>query len=267
MMLSIANAARRCVPAFAAFGFAMSATVAWALDATYHHVHLNASDPPAAAEWYAKNLGGEATKVGPFSAVGFGKVKILWFKSKEGTPGSVGSAVDHIGFSYKDIDAKMKELAESKVEIVSGVEQEGPIKYAFVKDPWGTLIEIVQDPEIEGFHHAHLATTDPQATLKWYTEAFGGEISRFAGLIPGVRYGDVWLLAKKVAKASAPTKGRAVDHLSWAFADLDAAAVELKAKGVKFNSGPYAFGTGKIAFVEDPLGVLIELVGPAAKKP
>ena len=58
---------------------------------------------------------------------------------------SVGSAVDHLGFSYKDIDAKLKELAEKKVDIVSGVEQEGPIKFAFIRDPWGTLIEVVQD--------------------------------------------------------------------------------------------------------------------------
>jgi catechol 2,3-dioxygenase-like lactoylglutathione lyase family enzyme len=268
MMLSKWNLCRRyAATALAALAVALTAAEAIALEASFHHVHLNASDPPAAAQWYAKNMGGEATKVGPFSAVGFGKVKILFFKSKEGTPGSVGSAVDHIGFSYKDIDAKMKELADSQVEIVSGVQQEGPIKYAFVKDPWGTLIEIVQDPEIMGFHHAHLATTDPQATLKWYTDAFGGQVTRFAGLIPGVRYGDVWVLVKKVEKTPAPTKGRAIDHLSWGFADLDAAAVELKAKGVKFNSGPYAFGTGKIAFVEDPLGVLIELVGPASKKP
>ncbi|HUE16234.1 MAG TPA: VOC family protein, partial [Planctomycetaceae bacterium] len=74
------------------------------------------------------------------------------------------------------------------------------------------------------------------------------------------------VLVKKVDKTPAPTKGRAVDHLSWAFDDLDAAAVDLKAKGVKFDSGPYAWGNGKIAFVQDPFGVLIELVGPAAKK-
>jgi len=243
-----------------------SRSTALELSAQYHHVHLNATDPPAAAKWYAKNLGGKATNIGPFAAVGFGKVTLIFFKAKEGFPGSVGSSVDHIGFSFKDIDAKMKELAGSDVEIVSGVEQEGPIKFAFIKDPWGTLIEIVQDPEIEGLHHVHLATTDVKQTLEWYVGAFGGEISKFAGLIPGVRYGDVWVLAKKVDEPKAGTKGRSIDHLSWGFADLDAAAVELKAKGVKFESGPFAFGNGKIAFIEAPGGVRIELVGPAAKK-
>jgi catechol 2,3-dioxygenase-like lactoylglutathione lyase family enzyme len=241
------------------------AITAQAADATFHHVHLNAPDPVAAADWYAQHMGGNAVK-GLFSSVDYGKMRIIFFKGKPDAPPSKGSAVDHIGFSYKDIHAKLKELADAKVEILSGVEQEGPIKYAFVKDPWGTLIEVVEDPEILGFHHVHLATTDAKQTLQWYSDAFGGQIAKFAGLIPGIRYGDVWLLVKTVKDAPAPTKGRAVDHISWGFADLDADAVRLRAAGVKFNSGPYKFGNGKIAFIEDPLGVLIELVGPGEKK-
>jgi len=245
---------------------ASCATTARAADAAFHHVHLNAADPEAAAKWYEANVAGKAAKTGIFNTVEFGKTKLIFFKGKPDGPPSKGSAVDHIGFSYPDIAAKLKEMEAAKVEIVSGIEQEGPIKYAFVKDPWGTLIEVVQDPEIVGFHHVHLATTDAKATLEWYTGAFGGHVEKFAGLIPGIRYGDMWVLVKTVKQPPAPTKGRAVDHISWGFADLDADAGRLKAAGVKFKSGPYAFGGGKIAFIEDPQGVLIELVGPAEKK-
>ncbi len=249
--------------------------VAWSLavvapcraaEAAFHHVHLNAADPAAAAHWYEANVAGKAVKSGIFQTVEFGKTKLIFYKGKPDGPPSKGSAVDHIGFSYPDIEAKLKQMADAGVEIVSGVEQEGPIKYAFVKDPWGTLIEVVQDPELVGFHHVHLATTDAKATLEWYTGAFGGHVEKFAGLIPGIRYGDMWVLVKTVRTAPAPTKGRAVDHISWSFADLDAEAARLKTAGVKFKSGPYPFGGGKIAFVEDPQGVLIELVGPAGKK-
>lgn len=233
--------------------------------AIFHHVHQIASDPAAANDWYLKHLGGTPTKVGPFPAVAYGDTNFLFFKGKEGFAGSAGSSVDHTGFSCKDINAKMKELADAGVEIVAGIEQEGPIKYAFVKDPWGTLIEILEDPEIDGFHHIHLATTDPQTTLNWYVNAFGGEITKFAGIVPGIRYGDAWVLVKKVAEQPAPTKGRSIDHVSWGFFDLDAAAVDLKAKGVKFASEPIAFGGGKIAFIEGPDGVRIELVGPGPK--
>lgn len=239
---------------------------ALALEAKYHHVHLNVTDAAAGSKWYAEMLGGQAKKVGFFSATGFGKTTLIFFQAKPGFEGSRGSVVDHIGFSFLDLAAKLKQLADAKVEIVSPIEQEGPIKYAFIKDPWGTLIELVEDPEIEGFHHVHLAVTDPAAALAWYQQAFGGESARFAGLIPGIRNGDVWLLVKKVDKPLAATKGRSIDHLSWAYADLDEAAKQLKTYGVKFESEPFAFGTGKIAFVVDPNGVRIELVGPASPK-
>ncbi len=242
-----------------------TAGVVGAATATFHHVHLTASDPKAAVEWYVEHMGGERSNIGIFVAAAYGRTRLLFFQAKTGFPGSVGSSVDHIGFSYTDIEAKMKELKESGVEIVSDVQQEGPIKYAFVKDPWGTLIEVVQDPEIQGFHHVHLATPDVRGTLDWYTKAFGGQVTRFAGLIPGIRYGDVWVLAKKVDSDRAPTKGRSIDHLGWAFEDLDAAAEELMAGGVKFTAKPYAFGGGKIAFIEAPGGVRIELVGPGKK--
>jgi catechol 2,3-dioxygenase-like lactoylglutathione lyase family enzyme len=237
-----------------------------ALEARYHHVHLNVTDAAAGSKWYADMLGGQAKKVGFFSATGFGKTTLIFFQAKPGFAGSRGSVVDHIGFSYPDLPAKLKQLEEAKVEIVSPIEQEGPIKYAFIKDPWGTLIELVEDPEIQGFHHVHLAVPDPQAALDWYQRAFGGETARFAGLVPGIRNGDVWLLVKKVDQPLAATKGRSIDHLSWAYADLDDAARQLKGYGVTFESEPFAFGTGKIAFILDPHGVRIELVGPASPK-
>ena len=46
---------------------------------------------------------------------------------------------------------------------------------------------------------------------------------------------------------------------------LDAAAVDLKAKGVKFTMEPRPFRNLKIAFIEGPDGVSIELVQPAAE--
>jgi catechol 2,3-dioxygenase-like lactoylglutathione lyase family enzyme len=115
------------------------------------------------------------------------------------------------------------------VEIVSGIEREGPIRYAFIKDRWGTLIELVEDREIHGFHHVHLATTDPKATLKWYTDVFGGRVTRFAGVLPGIRYGDVWVLVKTARRPPAPTEGRSIDRLIWAESDARAALDRLSA--------------------------------------
>ena len=40
-------------------------------------------------------------------------------------------------------------------------------KLAFIEDPWGTRIEVVQDPQKLGFHHLHVRR-QPPATLAWY---------------------------------------------------------------------------------------------------
>ena len=150
----------------------------------------------------------------------------------------------------------MKELAASDVEIVSGIEQEGPIKYAFVKDPWNTLIEIVEDPQISGFHHIHLATTNPKESLAWYREAFGGESARFAGVLPGVRYRDAWLLAKGVKEPRAATKGRSIDHVGWSSADVNADVAKLSKLGAVRVTSPAAGGDNVL--VDAPDGVRIE---------
>ena len=142
-------------------GLFMALMISAASAADFHHVHLNVTDPAAAAKWYHKNLGGEAVKGNGQDAIAFGKTKIEFAMVLEKTPPSVTSAVDHIGFAYPNIEAKMRELAASDVEIVSGIQQEGPIKYAFIRDPWGTLVEVVEDRNVSGFHHIHLATPDP----------------------------------------------------------------------------------------------------------
>ncbi len=240
-------------------------STALAVESRFHHVHLNSTDPIAAAKWYADNWGGEAKKSGLFQTTDFGDVVFIYFKAKPGFEGSKGSVVDHIGFSVKDLEAKLKQLQDAGVELLSGIETEGSIRYAYAKDPWGTLIEVLEDPTIEGFHHVHLASVDPDKTLAWYTAAFGGEVSRF-GEVPGIRYGDVWLLVKKADAAPAATKGRSIDHISWGFRDLEAESVRLKSQDVQFTMEPTNFGSGMIAFVLDPSGVLIELVGPGKKK-
>ncbi len=198
----------------------------------FRGVRLNVSDPQSAAEWYATHLGGTIVPIAPdtptvsegdarrVQLVRFGKTTLEFFPVYVAPPiwpvlGSVGSGVDHLGFAYANLDQAMARFAKSGVEIVSGIEREGPIRYAFIRDRWGTLIELVEDREIQGFHHVHLATTDRKATLKWYTEVLGGRVTLYAGVLPGIHYGDAWILVKTVKSAPAPTEGRAIDRLDW----------------------------------------------------
>ena len=180
------------------------------------------------------------------------------------TPMSEGSSVNHIGFSFEDLDAKVEELRAAGVKITAEPRELGPIKFGFVEDPWGTRIEVMQDPETLGFHHIHLMGTNPTEILDWYQNALGGERTRYAGMLDALKYGDVWLLAQRSREEMAPTQGRAVDHLGWGVADMEADAKALKEKGVTFTMEPRPFNRPEvavaIAFVEGPGGVRIELV-------
>ena len=149
------------------------------------------------------------------------------------------------------------------VKIVSEVRDvQGKFKFAFVEDPWGTKIEVMEDPETLGLHHIHLKGPEPEKIFTWYESAFGGERTKFHGLLPALRYDDhLWLLVQSSqGEEMAPTRGRSIDHLGWNFPDLAAAQEELTAKGVKFTKAVRPFKSTKIAFVEGPGGVRIELV-------
>lgn len=233
-----------------------------AFAADWHHMHLLAPDPGEAAAWYADVFGGEPQKFGPVDFVPYGKTLLMFMRGPEGFKGSDGSSVDHISFAVDDADAAVKAYEEKGIKVLAQPRAIGDIKFFFIEDPWGTKIEVIQDPGTSGFHHVHLHTPDPDATLAWYAKAFGGEVTKFKGFLPAIKYGDMWVLAQK-SEAKEPTIGRAADHLGWSFPDLDAAAEKLKADGVTFTMDPRPFGTAKIAFIEGPDGVRIELVEAA----
>ena len=162
----------------------------------------------------------------------------LIFANRKPDAGSQGSGVDHIGFSFPDLAAKMRAFESAGVKIVTPMrDAPGLFKLAFIEDPWGTRIEVVEDSEYLGFHHIHLRSADPDATLKWYQNVFGGETASLKGRLSGLRYGTVWLLVARADQGQklAATQGRSIDHLGFAFPDLDAAAVEIKKKGVALS--------------------------------
>ena len=233
--------------------------------APYHHMHLTTTDIAEAVDWYARHMGGTVPEGG--GRLSFGDTVFVFFERPAGFEGSAGSGVDHIGFSFENLEAKVTELEAAGVKILSEVRDvRGQFKFAFIEDPWGTKLEVMEDKELLGFHHIHLRATDPEATFDWYEQAFGGVRDSYKGMLPALRYGDLWLLVHNSGgEEPSPTQNRAIDHLGWAFADLESAAEELKAKGVRFTLEPRPFRNLKIAFIEGPHGVRIELVQPAAE--
>ncbi len=248
-----------------------AAAPAAAQDADYHHMHLTAPDARAAAAWYIEHMGCE--DFGREGACAVGDTQFIWFE-REPTGASVGSGVNHIGFSFRDLGAKMAGWQAAGLDIENPDEPirdiPGLFKLAFLSDPWGARIEVVEDLEWLGFHHIHLSSPDPDGALAWYKNIFGGESDSLKGRIDGLRYGGTWLLVSQLREGTvAATQGRAVDHLGWGFPDLDAAAAEIKSKGVEFTlePRPYTNPLGqemKISFVTGPDDVRIEIVQPGS---
>ena len=246
----------------------VAAAPAPAAAADYHHIHLVADSAAEAKEWYMTHMG--CTDYGRHNACAVGDDVLIIFFEREPTGPSVGSGVDHIGFSFRDLESKMESFDAAGIKILEPIREiDGLFKLAFIEDPWGTKIEVVEDHEWFGFHHLHLRSADRDAAYDWYENIFGGERDSLKGRIAGLRYGTVWLLISPHEGELAPTEGRAFDHLGWQFPDLRAAAEEIKRKGVEFTLEPRPFTNplGEdmlISFVVGPDGVRIEIVQPKA---
>src|SRR5579863_9615690 len=105
--------------AFACFALGAFAGFGSAQTFPYDHIHLNVPDPAKAATWYEKYFGGRPNAEGP-DRIMFGSTRLLFLKKADAKP-SAGSAVDHIGFSFADVDAKMKEFEAAGIKLVTPV--------------------------------------------------------------------------------------------------------------------------------------------------
>ncbi len=240
-----------------------------AAGAAYHHVHLTAPNGEEGAQWYIKNMGCQAIP-NRANAANCGTA-ILLFAVGTPTGPSAGTGVNHIGFSFANIETKLTSLEAAGVKITQPMrEVQGLFKLAYVEDPWGTRIEIVEHPEYPGFHHVHLNSVDPPKTLAWYQNIFGGEMTKMKGRIDAVLYDKVWLLVGASKEPLTPSNGHAIDHIGFSFPNLDTAAAEIKQKGVAFQTEPRPLtppspSAVKISFITGPDSVRIEVVEPPKK--
>jgi catechol 2,3-dioxygenase-like lactoylglutathione lyase family enzyme len=241
----------------------------------YDHIHVNVPDPAAAANWYQKYFGGRRITEAPDRLM-FGSTRLLFIKKEDAKPSS-GSAIDHMGFSVSDLDAKMKEFEAGGVKIVAPIRDvPGLFKLAFVEDPWGTRIEVVQDPELLGLHHVHMRGPNPEEVFSWLQAKFGGERTKLKGKVDAIKYSvpgfsDIWILVQK--GDAEPSEGHAIDHIGWrSSGPLTKTIDDLRAKGVTVTSEPRPLTLPNgpainYSYVAGPAGAKIELVERPGRKP
>ena len=186
ILLFCLAAAVAVVPASAQLTAAKDAPVAMG-----HH-HLNVSDIEAHREFWGPLPAGKPVKLGPIEGFKFPNV-LLFLREKEPTRGSVGTAVNHIGFLVKDIKASIAKLKAGGIEVITRQAIAGAtediifnertgVYMAYVQAPDQLKVELIEQPSLPtpiANHHIHYYTADVDSLQAWYAKVFGA--------VPGTR--------------------------------------------------------------------------------
>jgi catechol 2,3-dioxygenase-like lactoylglutathione lyase family enzyme len=133
---------------------------------------------------------------------------------------------------------------------------EGVGRMAIIEDPWGTKIELVQDPQLLGFHHTRVRALDPAAMRAWFTEKVGAQPGHLGGA-ESLKLGGIWLVIDKADASPRPSDGTTLDHLGFRTKDIKTEIANLQAGGVKVLGEPRQdpnVATTFATFFEAPTG-------------
>ncbi|MGI9482460.1 MAG: hypothetical protein ACR2OR_08900, partial [Hyphomicrobiales bacterium] len=161
--------------------------------ASFHHVHLNVTNPKATIEHYVKFFGAVPVQFrGVSDALLTEQSYILLNKVGRRPPANSGTSLWHIGWGGVDGPNQFKWLSEQGVkwdtELVTIGRDQGHFMYA--EGPDGELAEIftglLDDPETgvklppiltapphHRYNHVHLLAKDINATRDWYIDHLG----------------------------------------------------------------------------------------------
>ncbi len=263
----------------------------------FHHLHLNATDPKAAMDFYTTKFDAEKAKfAGLLDGVWAQKSWIFFQKVNTPPISDITSSVWHFGWGAEN----MKETYAKQV--ASGTKFNTPLTdisdiggnagakdlfhYAYVEGPDKSLIEL-NTAGHHRFGHIHIFSADPVAAAEFYQKYFGAKrpgtrpLSREPRMYRDVQIGpSASLMIDNVNLIIYPieypkkvyadqwkgrtefesTKGHVVDHLGFSFANLEEALALLRKAGVKVTDEIRAIGKIKFAFIEGPDKMRIEVI-------
>lgn len=272
------------VAAFIAFGAgaAVSAqTIVAEGPVVYGHHHINTTDMGAQKRFYVETLGCTLATVGTnnLEVLAFPNVFLFFRPMQQPTGGTIGSTVNHIGFSVPDLKpviAKLKangfrmitsDSVAAAVKVTDDIAAASPTtNIAFTLGPEDVKVELVevktQAAPIQ-LHHVHFFGEHNTEMQAWYAKTFGAAAQPAA---PGqafvtARLPGVTLNFSPSTTPTAATAGRALDHIGFEIENLEAFTKKLEAEGipltVSYRTVPAL--DISIAFIRDPRGTNIEL--------
>ncbi len=238
------------------------------LGVAFNHVSLEVAEFDRELAFWTM-LGGSSRTVGDggFAIVTFPDMNVT-VRRGQGTGGTEGSLIGHIGFQVPDIQAGETRFRAAGLTVEAG----GFPGQRWLTSPSGVRVEILQDPNltqpIRG-HHVHFFNTEPLKMQAWYAGVFGaapGKRGNFDAADITAATTTMNLTFGGADAATQATKGRALDHVAFSVTNLEAFMKRLEALDVRVDQ-PYTLqpnGTTALAFVIDPWGTRIELIDQQA---
>jgi catechol 2,3-dioxygenase-like lactoylglutathione lyase family enzyme len=247
----------------------------------YGHHHFNTTDMAAQKRFFVDTLGGKAATIGTnnVEVIEFPNVFLFFRPMQKPTGGTIGSIVNHVGFSVPDLKpvvAKLKangyqmitsDSVAPTVKITDDIAAASPTtNIAFTLGPEDIKVELVEVKDQKApiqLHHVHFFGEHRDEMRAWYAKVFGATLNP-AG--PGQAFvtaslPGVILSFSPSPTPTVPTQGRALDHIGFEVKNLEAFTKKLTADGipltVSYRTVP-ALGLA-IAFIKDPWGTNIEL--------
>jgi catechol 2,3-dioxygenase-like lactoylglutathione lyase family enzyme len=246
----------------------------------YGHHHFNTTDMAAQKRFYVETLGGTLKTIGTndLEVITFPNVFLFFRPMQAPTDGTIGSTVNHIGFSVPDLKsvvAKLKangytmitrDSVAATVNVVDDIAAASPTtNIAFVLAPEDVKVELVevkaQQAPIQ-LHHVHFFGERNAEMQAWYAKTFGAA----AQAVPGQAFVTAQLpgVTLSFSPSQAPTAGtagRALDHIGFEVKNLEAFTKKLEADGIPLTVSYRTIPALDIAiaFIQDPWGTNIEL--------
>jgi len=255
----------------------------------YGHHHFNTTDMAAQKRFFVETLGGRLATIGTnnLEVIEFPNVFLFFRPMQAPTGGTIGSTVNHVGFSVPDLKPVVAKLKANNYKMITSDSVAATVKVtddiaaaspttniAFVLGPEDIKVELVevkaQTAPIQ-LHHVHFFGEKQAEMRAWYAKVFGaveqpqaqGQVFMTAQL-PGVT-----LSFSPSQTATAATQGRALDHIGFEVKNLEAFTKKLEADGIPLTVTYRRVDALNIAiaFIKDPWGTNIELTeGLAAIK-
>ena len=235
----------------------------------------------AQKRFFVETLGGKLATIGTnnLEVIEFPNVFLFFRPMQAPTGGTIGSTVNHVGFSVPDLKpvvAKLKangfkmittDSVAATVKVTDDIAAASPTtNIAFALGPEDIKVELVevkaQTAPIQ-LHHVHFFGEQQAEMQAWYTEVFGAAAQPadpnqafVTANLPGVT-----LSFTRSPTPTEATQGRALDHIGFEIDNLEAFTKKLEADGIPLTvtyRKVEALGLA-IAFIKDPWGTNIEL--------